>query len=982
MPGFWRKCRIAFRCARYTFWAAGLLLLAAFAWFNLVGLPDFLKTRLVAALHEHGLQLEFTRMRLRFYRGLVCDNVRIGAADAAAGPALTAREVQLRVHYAALLRLRLQLDGLVLRQGKFTLPLTPQDSLLLTNLQGELRILPDETWSLDRFRMDLDGATITLAGQIEHAADCVHWKLFNPAQTPDRGSVQASLQSFSATLKQIHFAGQSQLNLRLNGDARDVHSFALAINARAPGVQTPWCRLRNLEFASHVSAPANAPPLAPGPPWNFLTNLQPFRIDWLVRGADLQSDPLQAQALDCNGDWGEGRDVHALALTVNGRARGVRTPWFSVTNADFAARVLAPTNAPPAGDPAWGFWSHFQPFQLQWVARGTELQAGQVPVGSIACSGAWKAPELAVTELTARLGGGTLETAAKLNVAAPAIDFTLNSGFDLHVLAPWLPDPARRQLAQIAWGWPPQIHLGGTLPLPAWTNLAAWRAELPPAARLHGDVSVTNLLMAGLPPVDSAAASFICSNQVWSLPGLDLIQGRTVLQFSGDEDTATKDFHGRVAGQLDAESIRPFLTSSNAAQGFAYVSFPQPLALALAAEGNLRDFATLSATGRVALTNFAVRGQWVDSVTASLAYSNLTAEFFHPQLTRAGGAEAFAAEKVTLDIAGEKLFLHGGQGHVSPVAVAHAIGPQTAAVMEAYHFLALPEAAVEGCIPLKIRHGDLVTDDADLRFDIIGTVPFRWREFTTPHITGTIRWLANDLILTNVYSECYDGTAHGWGVFNVQTPGDGTDFSFFVAGTNVDLHAMGLALWSPTNQLRGALSGNVTVTRANSADWQTWNGFGAMQLQNGLLWDAPIFGLMSPVLNTFTPGLDVGNSRATEAAGRFTMANGVIFTDSLQIRSLTMRLDYVGTVDLQENVAARIQAQLLRNTPLFGQVFSMVLFPVSKVFECEITGTLEHPKITPVYIPFSRVLAAPLHPLRTVEKIFSSPAATNGPAKP
>ena len=146
MPGFWRKCRIAFRCARFTFWAVGLLALGAFAWFNIIGLPGFLKTRLVAALHEHGLQLEFTRMRLRFYRGLVCDNVRVGAADAAAGPVLTAREVQLRVDHAALLRLRLQLDGLMVRQGKFTLPLTPSDTLLVTNLQGELRILPNDTW--------------------------------------------------------------------------------------------------------------------------------------------------------------------------------------------------------------------------------------------------------------------------------------------------------------------------------------------------------------------------------------------------------------------------------------------------------------------------------------------------------------------------------------------------------------------------------------------------------------------------------------------------------------------------------------------------------------------------------------------------------------------------------------------------------------------------------------------------------------------
>ena len=122
MPGFWRKCRIAFRCARFTVWAVLLLLLAAFGWFNLVGLPNFLKTRLVTALHERGVQLEFSRMRLRIIHGLICDNVRMGEATTSDGPVLTAREVQLRVNFPALLRLHLQVDGLVVREGNLTFP--------------------------------------------------------------------------------------------------------------------------------------------------------------------------------------------------------------------------------------------------------------------------------------------------------------------------------------------------------------------------------------------------------------------------------------------------------------------------------------------------------------------------------------------------------------------------------------------------------------------------------------------------------------------------------------------------------------------------------------------------------------------------------------------------------------------------------------------------------------------------------------------
>ncbi len=165
MPGFWRQCRIAFRCARFAVWAAVLLALAAFAWFNVVGLPGFLKTRLVTALHQRGVDLEFSRMRLRLIHGLICDNVRIGGAQNADGPVLTAREVQLRVNFPALLHRRWQVDGLVLRNGHFTLPLSPTNSLQLTNLQSEVRFAADDTWSLDQFRADLAGASLSLGAK-------------------------------------------------------------------------------------------------------------------------------------------------------------------------------------------------------------------------------------------------------------------------------------------------------------------------------------------------------------------------------------------------------------------------------------------------------------------------------------------------------------------------------------------------------------------------------------------------------------------------------------------------------------------------------------------------------------------------------------------------------------------------------------------------------------------------------------------------
>jgi hypothetical protein len=1043
-PGFWRKCRIALRCARFTVWALVLLLLASFAWFNLVGLPGFLKTRLVMALRDRGVQLEFSRLRVRAVHGLVCDDVRVGAAGGAAEPVFTAREVQLRINYVALAHLRLQVDGLVMRDGRFNLSPAFDHSLALTNLQGQLRILPEDTWSLDELTGGFAGTVFNLGGEVVHAPECRHWQIFATPTAPARGNVEASLDQFSETLKQIQFSGKPQLNASLNGDARDVHSFSLRVNGNVPGVQTPWFATSNLEFAVRVLVPTNVPATLK-PEWDYWTNLQPFHISGFARCADLAAGGLRAKSLDCAGTWAAPElaltncaiKLDRGALNATGKLDVDSRELTFAANSTIDVHVLEPLlpasarrqlaiiawTAPPRLEvrgsfvvPAWTNQEADWPEALivggrlnGGLALTNVVVAGRLPLDSLRTHFSyqhqvWKVRDLDVTQGRSSLAfnaeendtnqdfhcaaSGTLDSALIRSVLtdsnalrtfdhlrfnqplALALDVAGNLG-DLSQLSV----DGRLTATNFA-----RLRVGGQLVLPGLTNPAVlWPVKLGLGSRLEGEVALTNLLVGGVLPLEFFQTRFHYDQQVWGVQDLKVSRGRSTLALSAELNEKNLNFQGRLNGQVDPDTLRTFL-NPNAARGFECLHFHEPVALALAVTGNLNDLSTLSATGRVALTNFVIREQRMQSLSASLSYSNLTAEFYHPQLVRTND-ETFEAERATLDLSGPRLWLHHGRGRVLPAAVAAAIGPQTAAAMAPYQFLAIPEATVEGCIPLKFQDGNLVSDDADLRFNVVGTIPFRWRRFETPTITGTIHWLGHDLIITNATAACYEGVVHGWGVFDLETPGDGTDFSFFMDGTNVDLNAMGLALWSPTNQLRGALSGQIAVTSANSSDWRTWNGYGQVQLQNGMLWNAPVLGgLMSPVLNTITPGLDIGNSRATDGAGSFTMTNGVIFTDSLVIRSLTMRFDYVGTVDLDLNVSARVKAQLLRNTPVLGMFFSTLFLPLTKVFECDVTGTLDEPKIKPAFIPFVQYLTAPLHPIRTVEKIFL-PSPTNGPPK-
>jgi hypothetical protein len=178
-----------------------------------------------------------------------------------------------------------------------------------------------------------------------------------------------------------------------------------------------------------------------------------------------------------------------------------------------------------------------------------------------------------------------------------------------------------------------------------------------------------------------------------------------------------------------------------------------------------------------------------------------------------------------------------------------------------------------------------------------------------------------------------------------------------------------------TNKLEGLLTGRLEITSANSSDLHSLQGAGRMELRDGLIWDIPIFGVFSPVLDTVMPGL--GSSRARQGSATFIITNGVIDSEDLKIETLMARLRYRGTIDLSGTVNARMEAELLRNAWVVGPVLSLALWPVSKTFEYEITGSIHQPKSEPVYIP--KIFFFPLHPVQTIKELMPESNSTNAP---
>ena len=873
--GFWRQCRVIFRWLRRGALLAVLGALVAVFWFNQVGLPGFLKTRLVAACRDRGVNLEFTRLRLRLDSGIVGENVRLAPAQNSGSPSLTLAEIKLQLNFHALLRRRLQVDGLGLRQGRLSWPVSPTHALQLENIRTELRFQTNDTWTLDSFQADFAGGRLALSGEIAHASELSDWALF---QGDPAAGQRAWLQDFSEVLAQVSLEGAPQLSLTVNGDARDPHSFLLQLKATAPAVHTPWFRARDVQII---------------------------------------------------------------------------------------ARLTAPAGAPDRPDPAWGVWTNLQPYHLSWSVALTQFNAAGQGAQAVSCSGLWSAPELAVTRLSAVLERGRLEAGLRLNVATRELAFTNASSFDLADLAGWLPEKLRGRLADFRWAQPPAVRFQGAVVLPPWTDAVPdWAGEVLPTLQLDGDLALANGRVLGA-AVDSVAGHFSCSNRVWQLPDLALVLGNSRLDISGSLNDATKEYRCRLQGRMDQATARDLLKETRAAHGMEIVHLKDPLAFDVTASGLGREIQSLAVRGCVAVTNIAVRGEVFGSVTATVDYTNRVLSFWQPQMHT--GMQMATADSVTLDFNRRLILFTNALSTADPGPVTRAIGPKTAALVEPYHFFQPPAARVNGQIPLGDMHGGPEMALVDMRFEIIRGAPFQWERVKTKDITATLLWRGQTLLLTNAVADCYGGTASGFAYFNFRVPHEGADYNFAVDVTNLNLHALALDLWAPTNQLEGFLSGRLAVTNASTMHVRTWNGEGQIYLRDGLLWDIPIFGILSPVLNSVATGL--GSSRATEAAGNFIITNGVIYTDSLLIHSTMARLEYVGTIDLQQNVDARVTAQVLRNAWGVGPLVTTVFWPFSKLFEYRVTGPLTNPKSEPLYL-IPKLLLVPLHPFRTLGELL------------
>jgi hypothetical protein len=1002
---WWPRCRLIFRRVRICTWMLLFFIVAIGGYLNEVGLPDFVKQPLLNRLQARGLDLQFSRLRLRWYRGLVAENVRFGrAGDAATAPQFRAREVELRLNRAALLKLHFSVDSLVLHNGRvFWTPAgtnAASPPLSATNIQAQLRFLPGDQWELDHFTAIIDGLKMQFSISVTNASALRDWPIFHPKAGVHPEQTEARLRQLTRILDRLKFAEPPELVVTLHGDAHDLESFHGLLTLNAPAAETPWGTLTNGALIARLVAAdketnqpqcdvqLRAEEAATG--WaaakNFhlhlhvtahetLTNLIQASLE--VSADEPATEWAQASTLRLTGQWTHSpTNMIPLSGDMQLRLAGARTRWGSVETLDLNTRLNTPaTDSPRTADESWGWWANLEPYALGWNCRLGDIHVEDARVGvfelkELACGGDWRAPELTLTNAHAELYRGRFDARAKLNVATREAAFDGMSDFDAQKALPLLTPGGREWLEQFSWTDPPLAHASGTVVLPEWTNRHPdWHHEVQPTFCLQGDVKAGEAAFRDV-PVSSAACHFIYSNMIWNVPDLVAERPEGTLNLATEADDRTKRFHFRIHSTMDPKAARQLLPPAGQ-RGLDSFIFTRPPVVDAEIWGRWHDPDQLGFTGSVAVTNFALRGASATSFVGNVQFTNTSLVLTDARVEQDG--RYATASGIGVDLDGAKAYLTNGFSTVEPMPFLQAIGPKVAEVMAPYQFGQPPTVHAYGTIPLA--------DDvpADLHFKVDGG-PFHWMQFHLDHVSGGVDWVSNMVALTNVQGIFYGGRISGAAVFDC-SPAEGNLFSFNTQVIDADLHTLVADLHAATNHLEGRLTGELDITHGNTADPHSWNGGGQVDLRDGLIWEIPIFGFLSPVLDTVQKGW--GQSRVDRGSATFTITNSLIHSDNLLFRAPAVQIEYRGTVDFSGQVNATVQAQLLRGMPLVGPLLSLALSPFTKLFEYKVTGTLTHPKSEPQY-DITKLLMVPLNPFQALRQLAPSgtSSATNAPASP
>ncbi|RME96572.1 MAG: hypothetical protein D6766_00290 [Verrucomicrobia bacterium] len=1017
-----------------------LVLSAALWWLDRVGFPEPARRWLQAQLHRHGWEATTGPLRLQWPRGLVADELVLRHA-ATAGLELHARQVRLRPDWGALLRGRFELARLDLESGRLTLASKPEpeapERVVFEQLEGRLETAGRGVWRLAGCRALVLGCRVALEAVVTNTPPAPGAAGPVPPSGTDRPGGRASLdlvrlRELIAWVDRLGLHPPPEVRLTLSGDTADPASFAATLGLAAPAAAWGGWQLAGLVLDARLRAAGGANPTpalslsaqaasieSAGSQWSGVrleaaASLPegggwPTETTWRLEADAASWEPVAWESLEVGGRarWTT-KDPPNVAIEAEGQARQVKAPGTVVARLKFQGSG----QYEPAGARAWRWdaevegrelaveeWGRFRRADLfvaggsmpsepgpeaaelpEWIRpllrwagmTSLRLQDGavrEIPVEEVELAANWTPPELLLPLLAVRTAHGTLQVRdAALDLPSRRVEAVVRSDADLHRLDPWWPEGMRRWLGQFAWEVPPvaEARVEAVLP-PRETPPPEWGRRLLATARVRGHLEGTNSAYRAV-PFQSVRFDLALDGPTLRLRNMRLERPEGGADLEYTLGLLSREFHWRFDCRLNPKAVAPAV-DRHLVPILDPFEFDQAAWVCGDAWGTFKPPKRTDLALQIDAAGFRFKDRPVDRLTTALFLTNRTLIATNLQL--AVGDQWARADRVIYEPDRRRLEIREGRVRMDPMLAAAWIGAGVERTLAPYRFGEPPEVDVAGSV--FVGGGDPA---AKLTFGVRGG-PFEFWRLGFAGVNGRVEWRGDRVRIGDFDGAFHDGRVTG-SLEVTARPGEEPRVAFAAAIRQARLPSLVREVFGVTNRLEGRLDADLVVTNGVPSDWRSWCGHGRAAVENGLLWDLPVLGVVSRALNTISPGL--GNNQATAARGTFVLDHGVVRTSDTRIDCRTVQLDYAGACTLTGELDARVTVRLLGKTPVVGPFLGFLLAPVSRVFELSLTGRLGNPRVEFTHIA---PLTAPLtNPWRTLRRVFEPQRIRPAPGAP
>jgi hypothetical protein len=264
---------------------------------------------------------------------------------------------------------------------------------------------------------------------------------------------------------------------------------------------------------------------------------------------------------------------------------------------------------------------------------------------------------------------------------------------------------------------------------------------------------------------------------------------------------------------------------------------------------------------------------------------------------------------------------------------------------------------------------DAVVAEGSYRIDSTGVADLRGdsRQFIRTSVRGgrfgVGRFVADEAAFTvltqgatsrveQVTGMLYGGTVEGSGL--VVAPRDGADAALRYHATGsvrgADFEQL-VATARPElglRELSGRMSLNLDIEGPLGTNW--WSevrGSGDVEVREGRVFMLPVFGGLSGYLARIIPGVDFMLTQR-DFSSAFVLEQRRIRSDRISVEGSVLSLQGKGSCGFDRTLDVAVQVKLLKDDPLIAKVVRLITWPLSKLFEFRLTGTLDAPRWYPV----------------------------------